>query len=84
MQRLEVSGAVRPIYGSLGVKRLTLILLMWRIWRTSNNASRWQMGFNLVFKGLSLENVFKSINVFGLKYYNLKLLMMNNCLFETC
>ena len=23
MQRLEVSGAVRPIYGSLGVKRLT-------------------------------------------------------------
>ena len=24
MQRLEVSGALRPIYGSLGVKRLTL------------------------------------------------------------
>jgi len=24
MQRLEVSGAVRPIYVSLGVKRLTL------------------------------------------------------------
>ena len=23
MQRLEVSGAVRPIYGSLGVKQLT-------------------------------------------------------------
>jgi len=23
MQHLEVSGAVRPIYGSLGVKRLT-------------------------------------------------------------
>ena len=23
MQRLEVSGAVRPTYGSLGVKRLT-------------------------------------------------------------
>jgi len=27
MQRLEVSGAVRPIYGSLGVKRLTQQLL---------------------------------------------------------
>ena len=26
MQRLEVSGAVRPIYGSLGIKRLTLIV----------------------------------------------------------
>ena len=30
MQRLEVSGAVRPIYGSLGVKRL--ISLHVRIW----------------------------------------------------
>jgi hypothetical protein len=27
MQRLEVSGAVRPIYGSLGVKRLTYITI---------------------------------------------------------
>ena len=27
MQRLEVSGAVRPIYGSLGVKRLTVVAL---------------------------------------------------------
>jgi len=26
MQRLEVSGAVRPIYGSLGVKRLQKVL----------------------------------------------------------
>jgi len=25
MQRLEVSGAVRPIYGSLGVKRLSFV-----------------------------------------------------------
>jgi len=25
MQRLEVSGAVRPIYGSLGVRRLKLV-----------------------------------------------------------
>ena len=26
MQRLEVSGVVRPIYGSLGVKRLTNLM----------------------------------------------------------
>jgi len=26
MQRLEVSGAVRPLYGSLGVKGLTSVL----------------------------------------------------------
>jgi hypothetical protein len=34
---------------------LTLILLMWRIWWASNNASRWQMGFNSVFKGLKSD-----------------------------
>ena len=28
MQRLEVSGAVRPIYGSLGVKRLSQYYVM--------------------------------------------------------
>ena len=27
MQRLEVSGAVRPIYGSLGVKRLSITVI---------------------------------------------------------
>jgi hypothetical protein len=32
---------------------LTLILLTWRIWWAPNNASRWQMGFNWVFKKLS-------------------------------
>ena len=31
---------------------LTLILLTWRIWWASNNASKWQMGFNLAFKRL--------------------------------
>ena len=28
MQLLEISGAVRPIYGSLGVKRLSAVSLM--------------------------------------------------------
>jgi hypothetical protein len=31
---------------------LTLILLTWRIGRACNNARKWQMGFNLPFKGL--------------------------------
>jgi hypothetical protein len=30
----------------------TRTLLTWRIWWASNNASRWQMGFNSAFKGL--------------------------------
>jgi len=30
MQRLEVSGAVRPIYGSLGVKRLIMLEMKWK------------------------------------------------------
>jgi len=35
---------------------LTLILLTWRIWWAPNIASRWEMGFNLAFKG-SIESV---------------------------
>jgi hypothetical protein len=31
---------------------LTFILLMWRIWWTLINVSKWQMGINLAFKGL--------------------------------
>ena len=31
MQRLVVSGAVRPIYGSLGVKRLTTLVKVYYI-----------------------------------------------------
>ena len=33
---------------------LTLILLMWTIWRAPTNASKWRMGFNSAFKGLIL------------------------------
>jgi len=33
-------------------KPLTLTLLMWRIWWAPNNASKWQMEFDLAFKGL--------------------------------
>jgi len=36
--------------------RLTLILLTCRIWWAPNNASKWQMGFNLVFKGLIITH----------------------------
>ena len=35
-------------------RRLTLIILTWKIWWASNNASRWQMGFNSAFKGLNV------------------------------
>jgi hypothetical protein len=37
----------------------TLYLLMWRVWWAPNNASKWQMGFNSAFKGLSflIKNV---------------------------
>ena len=32
---------------------LTLTLLTWTIWRTHTNASKWRMGFNSAFKGLT-------------------------------
>jgi hypothetical protein len=35
---------------------LTLILLTLRKWWTPNNASKWQMGFNLAFKGLKVRS----------------------------
>jgi len=40
------------------LQNLTLILLMWRIWWAPNYASKWQMGFNLPFKVLSVQHVF--------------------------
>jgi hypothetical protein len=46
---------------SLRVNNLTLILLTWRKWWAPNNASKWQMGFNLVFKGLILVTLAKHI-----------------------
>ena len=36
-------------------KLLILTLLTWIIWWIPNNASRWQMGFNLAFKGLNIN-----------------------------
>ena len=33
-------------------RRLTLTPLTWKIWWAPNNASKWQTGFNLAFKGL--------------------------------
>jgi len=38
MQRLEVSGAVRPIYGSLGVKRLNTKSKRW--WKKQRKKRR--------------------------------------------
>jgi len=31
---------------------LTFNLLTWRIWCAPTNSSKWQMGFNLAFKGV--------------------------------
>jgi len=38
----------------LKVNNLTLFLLTWRKWWSPNNASKYQMGFNSGFKGLSV------------------------------
>ena len=41
-------------YTSLNIfTLLTLILLTWTIWRAPTNASKWRMGFNSAFKGLT-------------------------------
>ena len=48
----DVIPRVELVLSAVCVQCLTLILLTWRIWWAPNNASRWQMGFNLAFKGL--------------------------------
>jgi len=47
------------LLSKLGI--LTLILLTWRIWWAHNNASRWQMGFNLAFKRLRRKNAYNTL-----------------------
>ena len=48
MQRLEVSGAVRPIYGSLGVKRLKVLI--------GSKTRSYKLHFNLaVFNPINAE-----------------------------
>jgi hypothetical protein len=48
---------------------LTLTLLTWRIGWTPNNASKWQMGFNLAFKKLnSSKSVWKYIYIYISEY----------------
>ena len=38
-------------------RTLTLILLTWRIWWAHTNDNKWQMGFNLAFKGLKTLSI---------------------------
>ena len=51
--------------------QLTLILLKCRIWRAPDNASKWQMIFNLAFKGLNRRVVGTHIRLEGLKTINI-------------
>ena len=46
------------------LKFLTLILLTWKIWWAPNNPSKWQMGFNSAFKGLTAAPVME-MTAFG-------------------
>jgi hypothetical protein len=59
---LETSRICAPyIYdiSSLRVNDLTIILLRWRKFWAPSNASKKQMGFNSVFKGLITSDVYK-------------------------
>ena len=42
-----------PAHAQSGRKALTLTLLTWTIWRAPTNASKWRMGFNSAFKGIT-------------------------------
>jgi len=54
-----ISACLEPVFAQNGITDylfyigLTLTLLSWRIWWAPNNASKWQIGFNLSFKWLN-------------------------------
>ena len=52
---------------------LTITLLTWRIWRAPNNASRWEVGFNLAFKVLNSGLPYKSRIQEGIFFFSRKL-----------
>jgi len=54
------------------LQTLTLILLTWRIRWAPNTVSKWQMGFNSVFKGLNLHLSLSSHFVFGIVWLTLR------------
>ena len=49
---MSVTVDVAVVFWVVTSRVLTLILLTWRIWWAPNNASKWQTGFNSMFKGL--------------------------------
>jgi hypothetical protein len=61
------------------MKTLTLILLKWRIWWSPNNVSKWQVGFNSTFKGLSniLQLILRNLFVSCIQLYSSKQLYEN-------
>jgi len=61
MQRLEVSGAVRPLYGSLGVKRLNAP----RKQNSQGFRSNEQRGHNILLPLLSSQTLCKQRSEFN-------------------
>ena len=54
-------------------------MLMWTIWRTPTNASKWRMGFNSAFKGLikSITVILNRNMLFIPSLFNKALLIIN-------
>ena len=54
-------------------EELNLIMLKWRIWWASNNANRWQMGFNSAFKWLRSTVILSSCCGYDATMYNISI-----------
>ena len=71
MQRLEVSGAVRPIYGSLGIKRLmnyTIVYVVCECLGLTKKKKKSKYMFVLQ-SGRKIKIVLSCISVFRLLYW---------------
>ena len=62
----QIKNAELRVEGKRGVCVLTLFLLTWRIWWAPNKANKWQMEFNLAFKGLRTDSDQISATGYGL------------------
>ena len=70
MQRLEVSGAVRPIYGSLGVKRLKECILTRRETPVFGGTSLGKTGLYCKIMRIFKHSVIQKFQTRGTEHFN--------------
>jgi hypothetical protein len=58
---------------------------MWKLWWAPNNASKWQMGFNSAFKGLTIYDAHSPFFMIGkfIGHFIIEVNILNHYSFHT-